>query len=257
MANPKTAAECLRVATLNDPALKIKELTPAWWAHCIGGTGVVNVYFFDELGEIEGSYQQITVAAEVGIMGLPLITFPVSTQTGQGVAETIDARAIWMEIIAVSGSLTWGLYGQDRDWNGAATFLKSGTHRSYTFANGSSLRLGPAPFPKYGAGGAPAAAVSIPLSTATDRSGAVTAGGTAQNAMAANASRQGGFIYNPITAAQQNIAAAESLFVSESGTANANTSVEIKPGGMFQIGSTNAISVLGATTSHAWSGEER
>lgn len=259
MANPRTAAECIRVATYSDPTLKELKSTPGWSSYSIGGSGTVNVYFFDENGEIEGSAQLgLTITTEVGIMGIPGIVFPVQVQSGQGVAETNLPQAIWLEIVAASGTLTQGRYGTGRDYTNTGLFLKSGSHLTYALKVGASLRCGPAPSPHLGVNGAlevdddsstSAMIVSPILSTATNVGGTITLGGTAQTIAVANAARQGGYIYNPKTAT-------ESLFVSESGTATAN-SPEITPGGMFQIMATNAISLLGATTGHIFDAEVR
>jgi hypothetical protein len=83
--------------------------------------------------------------------------------------------------------------------------------------------------------------------TVTTTVATITAGGTAQNVLSSITS-PGRLceIYNPRTAT-------ESLFVSDGGTATTN-SIEIQPGGYYISASltTNAISVLGATTAHAF-----
>jgi hypothetical protein len=76
-----------------------------------------------------------------------------------------------------------------------------------------------------------------------DRSGSITAGGTAQTLMAANAYRDHAFIGNP------NLAG--SLWVNDlGGTAAANGagSTEITPGDVVQTRSRSAISIIHATT---------
>lgn len=87
----------------------------------------------------------------------------------------------------------------------------------------------------------------------TDRSGTITTGGTAQNAMAANASRKYARITNPISAT-------ESLWVNDSGTATAaSPSEELLPGDQYETNGfapTGAISVIAATTSHAFTARE-
>lgn len=87
----------------------------------------------------------------------------------------------------------------------------------------------------------------------TDRSGTITTGGTAQNAMAANTSRKYASVTNPISAT-------ESLFVNDAGTATAaSPSYELLPGESYETGAfvpTNAISVLAATTGHAFIARE-
>lgn len=78
----------------------------------------------------------------------------------------------------------------------------------------------------------------------TDKSGAITTGGTAQSLMAVNADRDGGFVYNPN--------ATGSLWVNFlGGTAAANGagSVEVVPGQLLPFDATNAVSIISATTS--------
>lgn len=89
--------------------------------------------------------------------------------------------------------------------------------------------------------------------TPTDKSGTVTSGGTAQTAIALNTSRKGWCITNPPTAT-------ENLQVRSGAVATSTTGIAIAPGqqacnppGLIDQG---LISVLGATTSHAWLGVE-
>lgn len=98
---------------------------------------------------------------------------------------------------------------------------------------------------------------TAPTGNMTNKSGAITLGGTAQSLAASNTSRKRIIIENPCTAASQGIAVAESLFVDFTGTAVVNsTSIELAPCGSFDPGagavSTQAISVIAATTSHKW-----
>jgi hypothetical protein len=80
--------------------------------------------------------------------------------------------------------------------------------------------------------------------------------------MALNNARSGLMIFNPATAAGQNIATAESLFINLHGNAGVNdgTSYEVTPGGSFACPATsvptNAISVNAATTNHRWIASE-
>lgn len=87
----------------------------------------------------------------------------------------------------------------------------------------------------------------------TDRSGTITTGSTAQNAMAANTSRKYASVTNPIDAA-------ESLWVNDAGTATAaSPSYELAPGDEWSTDDfvpTNAISVIAATTGHAFIARE-
>lgn len=88
--------------------------------------------------------------------------------------------------------------------------------------------------------------------TPTNRSGSVTSGGTAQNAMAANASRKGWCL--------QNLDASEVMYVRSGAAATSTTGTKLTPGAMAcnQPGliDQGAISVIAATTSHAYSGFE-
>jgi len=98
-----------------------------------------------------------------------------------------------------------------------------------------------------------------PLAIApTDRGGTITTGGTAQNAMASNASRKGGWVQNPCSAT-------EDLYVSTSGTATTTAGspddADLGPCGTFSLNQNglvnqNAVSVVAATTGHAFIAKE-
>jgi hypothetical protein len=100
--------------------------------------------------------------------------------------------------------------------------------------------------------------------TSTDRGGTLTAGGTAQNAAAANSSRKLFVIQNPCTAAGQNIATAEDLFVAVTGAATVNGAgnfADLPPCGSATLtvngtAITAAVSVNATTISHRWSATE-
>jgi len=89
--------------------------------------------------------------------------------------------------------------------------------------------------------------------TLTDRSGTITTGFTAQQAAAANTSRHYLFIQNPSTAPG-------SLWFSTVATAvAASPSIELVPGASYETGSfvpTGAVSVIAATTGHAFTARE-
>ena len=92
----------------------------------------------------------------------------------------------------------------------------------------------------------------VTTSTETNISGTITLGGTAQNAAAANTSRIGFWIRNNSVA---------SLWISTLATAvQSQPSLEIKPGELYETPPTlnpkGAISIIGPTTSQAWSGRE-
>jgi hypothetical protein len=98
--------------------------------------------------------------------------------------------------------------------------------------------------------------------TFTDRSGLIAVGGTSEQLAAANAVRNRIIIENPSTAAGQNIAAAEVLFINFTSAAGINndTSLELLPGGWWDSGfgpvTTEAITVNAATTNHNYIAKE-
>lgn len=97
-------------------------------------------------------------------------------------------------------------------------------------------------------------AASTPASGAlTNRSGVIASGATAQSLMAANASRKYLFI--------ENLDQSEDLWINFTTTAVASQpSILIKPNGSFVMESsfvsTEAISVIAATTNHAYAAKE-
>lgn len=88
---------------------------------------------------------------------------------------------------------------------------------------------------------------------ATDKSGTLTTGGVAQNAIASNASRKGWCITN-------DAASGEILYVNTAGTASATTGTPLAVGAQTcnlpGMVTTGAISVFAATTAHRWYGVE-
>lgn len=104
-------------------------------------------------------------------------------------------------------------------------------------------------------------AVTPLTGTFTNRSGAMTAGGTSQTLAAVNASRRRLIIQNPCTAAGQGVTA-ESLYINFTSAAavDGGTSVELAPCGSFDSNagpvSTEAITVNAATTGHKWIAKE-
>jgi hypothetical protein len=93
---------------------------------------------------------------------------------------------------------------------------------------------------------------SVFKTTSTDRGSTITAGGTAQQLMAANSARRGFVIQNQ---------SLDDLYVNSLGVAAANqTSLRIAPGQLYEtpvhhVG-TGAISIFGATTGQAFYGRE-
>ncbi len=93
---------------------------------------------------------------------------------------------------------------------------------------------------------------ATPTGTVTDRSGSITTGGTAQQLMAANSSRKYLFI--------QNVSAAD-LWINFTTTAVADSpSIKLASGNAFfmesSFVSTEAISIIGATTGQKWTAKE-
>lgn len=88
------------------------------------------------------------------------------------------------------------------------------------------------------------------LPTGTDRSGAITTGGTAQALAASNTSRRG------LTG--QNISTGD-LWINEiGGTAAADTagSYRVPPGSAFKVSTSRAVSIVGATTGQKFTATE-
>ena len=88
--------------------------------------------------------------------------------------------------------------------------------------------------------------------TYTDKSGTVTAGGTAQTLMGARASRQGFVV--------QNLSATD-LYINATGTAAANSgSIRIAAGNLYECPNhavpITAVSIFGATTAQAFTAYE-
>jgi glutamate/tyrosine decarboxylase-like PLP-dependent enzyme len=95
---------------------------------------------------------------------------------------------------------------------------------------------------------------TLPLPTGageTDRSGSITAGGTAQTIMAANAARK----YFEL----QNLDASNALYFRKDGSpavVGASGSFALTAGGFYSGQSTGAVSVIGATTGQKFSAVE-
>lgn len=101
--------------------------------------------------------------------------------------------------------------------------------------------------------------------SAAAKGGAITLGGTSQTAIASNGSRKGFIIQNPCSATEQGIVTAEDLFINLTSAATVSTNVNLAalaPCASFSMGitggivSTEAVTVIGATTAHIWYGKE-
>lgn len=86
-----------------------------------------------------------------------------------------------------------------------------------------------------------------PLTQGTNRSGTVTAGGTAQQLAAVNNNRKSLVIQNRSDAV---------LIVNEHGAASETAGFELAPKAGISIQSRNAVSVFGSTTGQRWSATE-
>ena len=129
--------------------------------------------------------------------------------------------------------------------SGASTFLCSYTLLNYDL-------------PPFEQGNTGYTQVIIPATrNGTDYSGTITAGGTSQSVELSNRGRSRIFIQNPLTAAGQGIAGAESLFIGFGGAANnplATPSIELQPGQIYDTGTgpcdQTAFRLNAATTGH-------
>lgn len=107
----------------------------------------------------------------------------------------------------------------------------------------------PLPVALYAGGGATSPAFVTEAGTlATDRSGTITLGGTAQNAIAANTSRVEWTIVNNSDTL---------MMVRIAGTASATAGIPANPGDVIVGKETNAVSVFCATTGKAFTAWER
>lgn len=103
--------------------------------------------------------------------------------------------------------------------------------------------------------------VIISGGTLTNRSGSVATGGTAVT-IAANSGRKYLRITNPISLTHQNIAAAESLWIDETGTAAVNgaNSTELPPGATITFEGEyvhqGAVSINATTSGHRYVAKE-
>lgn len=140
MSNPLNASQCFRRPS--EVTDEVPSITYAPERYSISGAGVVNVYFYGDDGEIAQSSQQLTIAQHTGIMGLPGIIFPLDTDD--------RPRTVWMEIIVVSGAITWGLFGKESDGsNGTGLYVKTASAtgaRLQALPVGSGLRIGACPW---------------------------------------------------------------------------------------------------------------
>lgn len=105
--------------------------------------------------------------------------------------------------------------------------------------------------------------VAPSIGAATDRSGSITTGGTAQQITGPNTARKRLIVQNPCSATTQNIAATENLYVRYT-TGNASASggsFELLPCSTFDTGpgpvASAAVTVFAATTAHRFTATEQ
>lgn len=92
-------------------------------------------------------------------------------------------------------------------------------------------------------------------------SGQITAGGSSQQVVAANAARKHFIIQNPTTSALQGVASAEPIWINFGSAATIGTpSIELNPGGSYDTGNgpcpNDAIFVIAATTGHKFTAKQ-
>lgn len=149
VANAPHADQNIKQANRADMSLhRLQKFVPAQ-NYSIGGAGTVNVFFMGDDGEVEGSTQTLTINGETGVQGMPGIVFPLDAV--QNVDKTLvnvtygPPRCSWMEIVALTGLITWGMYGRAKDDSNDGKYLKVGSHLVKTLPLGTSLRIGPYP----------------------------------------------------------------------------------------------------------------
>ncbi len=201
----------------------------------------------------------VIASASSGTLGAGTYYYRVSAVTPAG--ETIPSAEISFAALASTGiTLTWPqvpgatgyrVYGRS---TGAELFIAAvalGTTTSY-HDDGSISPSGAMPTTNT-ALISQSVVVATPVGTLTDRSGTITAGGTAQTLAAANAARRYLLV--------ENLDPAEDLWINFTTTAAAaHPSLLIPPRGGFVMDagfvSTELVSVIAATTSHAFTAKE-
>lgn len=200
-----------------------------------------------------GAATEVTLASVLTALGLLVqpgdsvqITGTVPLPTGAATEATLDAR---------TGALTETAPATDTASSGINGRLQRIAQRLTSLIGLLPASLGPKP----GAASlsvAPASDVVFQVRSAAGSlasiSGTVTAGGTAQNAAAANSGRVGFSIQNQSSGV---------LWFSTLATAVASQpSIKLLPGAYYESppggAGTGALSVLGATTGQAWAGRE-
>lgn len=176
--------------------------------------------------------------------------------TGTGTQRVTISSDSTGTVSVTQGTSPW--VSNVTQWNGTTAVTGSGTAtgalRVELPTNGTGV-VG------LNAGTATIGALNPLTGTLTNRSGTITSGGVSQTLAASNASRRYLLIQNPCSASSQGIATAESLFINFTSAASATSaSVELAPCGSYTTEAgpvtTELITVLGATTAHAFTAKE-
>lgn len=201
----------------------------------VGGKFVGAVMLTDSTGaEIASPATEATLAAAATLYGAVTETAPASDTASSGLNGRLQriAQRLTSLIALLPATL-----GQKTSANSLAVTVAS-DQSALTVAQATAANL--------------KAQVVYAGVTATDKSGTIATGGTAQTAIALNANRRAFWI--------QNLSAGD-LWISDVGTATAaSPSLKIVAGGLYESmpGNcpTSAISIIGATTSQAFAARE-
>lgn len=201
----------------------------------VGGKFVGAVMLTDSTGaEIASPATEATLAAAATLYGAVTETAPASDTASSGLNGRLQRIA--QRLTSLIALLPANL-GQKTSANSLAVTVAS-DQSALTVAQATAANL--------------KAQVVYAGVTATDKSGTIAAGGTAQTAIALNANRRAFWI--------QNLSAGD-LWISDVGTATAaSPSLKIVAGGLYESmpGNcpTSAISIIGATTSQEFAARE-
>jgi hypothetical protein len=208
-----------------------------------GGTGITQPTGGSGLqGWLSGIYKAVTG----GGAAIPVTASNTSFGATGAVGAYLDGWSVTHGLTTDSACAT------DNGTCGIVALIKRGNQRitSLISAVGSPFQAGGS------IGNASFGATPVAI-TPTDKGGTMTAGGTAQTAIASNSSRKGGWIQNPCSAT-------ESLFIStttSATTTGASDDAELPACASFSLVTsggviTAAVSVNAATTGHRWLAKE-
>lgn len=201
----------------------------------VGGKFVGAVMLTDSTGaEIASPATEATLAAAATLYGAVTETAPASDTASSGLNGRLQRIA--QRLTSLIALLPANLGQKTSDKSIAVTVASDQSALTVAQATAANLK----------------AQVVYADVTATDKSGTIATGGTAQTAIALNANRRAFWI--------QNLSAGD-LWISDVGTATAaSPSLKIVAGGLYESmpGNcpTSAISIIGATTSQAFAARE-